>query len=451
MKVLVVGSGGREHALTWKLARDPRVRQLFAAPGNAGITEAASCVPVAADDPEALADFAAGRGVDLTVVGPETPLMAGIADLFAARGLRIFGPAREAAVLEGSKIFAKEFMARHGIPTAPFRAFDSHNEAQDYLGRMEPPVVVKADGLAAGKGVVVARDREEAAFALRTMMVEGAFGEAGRRVVIEDCLEGQEVSVFGVTDGERVCVLPPCQDHKALLEGDQGPNTGGMGAYCPAPILDEPALDAVREKILEPVVDGMAREGRPFRGVLYAGLMLTAQGPMVLEFNVRFGDPETQALLPCLGDDFLDLLLACSGGGDGGDGLPSGFTRGENPGRHAVCVVLASEGYPGPYRKGIPIDGLEEARGLPGVTIFHAGTAVADGRVVTSGGRVLGVTAAAGSLAEAVAAAYRGVDTVRFTGVCFRRDIARKGLEHLPVNSFRSGNLWKGFKPDTLE
>lgn len=417
LKVLVVGSGGREHALVWKLAQSPRVTKVFCAPGNAGIATQAECVPIPATDLQSLRDFALAQQVDFTVVGPEAPLAAGIADVFRAAGLRIFGPSRAAARLESSKAFAKELMAKYGIPTGRFQIFHNPKEAKAYLRQWDGPCAVKADGLAAGKGVIVAADAGEALRAVDTLT--GEHREAAAVLVVEEFLAGEEVTVMAFTDGKTVKPMVWAQDHKRVFDGDQGPNTGGMGAYSPTG-LETPALQQeICERILVPVVAALAREGTPYRGVLYAGLILTEEGPKVLEFNARFGDPECQVVLPRLQTDLVEILEAV----ENGVLADLNITWAEDA---AVCVVLASGGYPGPYRTGYPITGLEA---LPeGVTAFHAGTAMREDQIVTAGGRVLGITALGPTLPEAVAQAYRGVEAVRFTGCHYRRDIAWRAL-----------------------
>jgi phosphoribosylamine--glycine ligase len=442
LKVLVVGGGGREHALAWKLAESPLVARVYCAPGNAGTAREPLVVNVAGlpggkplkpGDPEEVLALARHLGADLTVVGPEDPLAAGVADTFAQAGLPLFGPSRAAARLESSKAFAKEFMVRHGVPTARFEVADSPAAALAAVARFGTPVVVKADGLAAGKGVTVAPDRRAAEEAVRAAMEEGAFGEAGRRVVIEECLEGPEVSVLALTDGETVLPFPPAQDHKRVFDGDRGPNTGGMGAYCPAPVLSPDEEDFVMDRVLLPTVGGMAAAGTPYRGVLYAGLMLTRDGPRVLEFNCRFGDPETQVILPLLEDDLAELMLAAlgSGAGHGGGGLDRIRARGLRlrPGS-AVSVVMASRGYPGPYEAGKPVEGLEVVATRPGIKVFHAGTRIGpNGRTVeTAGGRVLNVVAVGATLRDAVRDAYRAVALIHFEGAHYRSDIAARAV-----------------------
>ncbi len=421
LKVLVVGSGGREHTLAWKLAQSPWLIKIYCAPGNGGICQTAQCVSIKADDLQGLLQFVKSEAIDFTVVGPEAPLVAGIVDVFRENGLAIFGPSRAAARLEGSKIFSKELMKKYSIPTAAFEIFSDAGEAKAYLKKAPYPLVVKADGLAAGKGVVVAANAKEAGAAIDDIMVRKVHGEAGNRVVIEECLTGPEASVLALVDGKDIAVLPPAQDHKRIFDGDRGPNTGGMGAYSPTPLLNAAALSAVRRDILERTVAAMAQEGCPFQGVLYAGLMLTKKGPRVLEFNARFGDPETQVILPRLQGDLLEILWECA------HGRLAAVNVACSPGA-AVCVVIAAGGYPGSYEKDKLILGLERAQKIPGVTVFHAGTRQDNGAVKTAGGRVLGITALRPTLQEAVARAYQAADLVCFEGVQFRRDIAQKAL-----------------------
>ncbi|CEP67588.1 Phosphoribosylglycinamide synthetase [Moorella glycerini] len=419
MRILVVGGGGREHALVWKIARSPRVTEIYCAPGNAGIAGLATCVPVDAGDIEGLLAFARRSGIDLTVVGPEAPLVAGIVDAFQAAGLTVFGPTQAAARLEGSKIFAKELMQEAGIPTARHAAFAEAGAALAYLEEHPGPVVVKADGLAAGKGVVVAPDTATAREAV-TAMFAGRFGPAGQRVIIEERLEGEEVSILALCDGETVIPLLPSQDHKRVGEGDTGPNTGGMGAYAPVPFYTPEIAGEVEEKILRPTVRAMAAAGCPYRGVLYAGLMLTREGPKVLEFNCRFGDPETQPLMLLLQSDLVELMLATI------NGALASTKIDWYPGA-AAGVVLAAGGYPGPYAKGTPIAGLEAVP--PGVEVFHAGTALVDGQVVTAGGRVLCVTARGEDLRAALERVYAGIKAINFVGMHYRRDIGYRALQ----------------------
>jgi phosphoribosylamine---glycine ligase len=432
LRVLLIGGGGREHSLAWKLARSPRLGTLYAAPGNPGIARVAQCVAVRADDVAAIADLADRERIDLTVVGPEVPLSLGIVDALEARGRPAFGPTRAAAALESSKAFAKDLFARHRIPTARFGIFDTADQARAFARELGGRAVVKTDGLAAGKGAVVCRDAAEAGHAIDDMLERRVFGEAGARVVVEEYLEGEEVSVFALTDGHTVCPLAAAQDHKAVFDGDQGPNTGGMGAYSPPPVVDPALGGEVLRVVIEPTVRAMAAEGRPYRGVLYAGLMLTAAGPRVLEYNVRFGDPECQVLMPRLADDLLPLCEAVAAG----RGLsPSVDWRPEA----AVCVVIASAGYPGEYRTGLPIEGIERAEAHAGVIVFQAGTAQRDGQLTTAGGRVLGVTALGADIPAAVAAAYAGVEEIRFDGLHYRRDIGHRALRRLGAHPGRPG------------
>jgi phosphoribosylamine--glycine ligase len=421
MRVLVIGQGGREHALAWKLARSPSVTRVFCAPGNAGTAAEAQNIDLPADDFARLVKFAKTECIDLTVVGPEAPLVAGIADAFDKEGLRVFGPSKLAAELEGSKAFSKEVMRQANVPTADYRVFDDPATAIAYVeDRSEQPLVVKADGLAAGKGVAVCANRAETIAAINTMMVERAFGPAGARIVIEECLAGQEASILAVVDGKNILTLEACQDHKPAWDDDKGPNTGGMGAYSPAPIVTPEALDRIIEKILVPTVHTMRKLGRPFRGVLYAGLMLTPQGPRVLEFNVRFGDPEAQPVLMRLKTDLAQVLVAAC------EGRLSALPPLEWDPRPAVCVVMASEGYPGPYEKGRPIRGIADAESLPDVKVFHAGTAWRGDQVVTDGGRVLGVTALGETIPAAKLRAYQAVKRIRWDGAWCRKDISDK-------------------------
>jgi phosphoribosylamine---glycine ligase len=421
MKVLVVGGGGREHALAWALARAPSVREVLCAPGNAGIAEVARCVPVNADEAVKLAELAEAENVDLIVVGPEAPLVAGLADLLRDRGHAVFGCSRAAAEIEGSKAFSKELMQRHSVPTAAFGAFSQAPEAElfvDQLMRDQERVVIKADGLAAGKGVVIARGADEAKRELRKMLAGDTVGDAGRRVVVEEFLVGREASLMALVDGERVTPLAPAEDHKQVRDGDEGPMTGGMGVVSPTAVMSDLEMARAVREVLEPTARGLAAEGRPFRGLLYAGLMLTQKGPRAIEFNCRFGDPEAQVLMARLEDDLGALLYANA------TGRP--IERVRFSAGAAVCVVMASGGYPGGYHTGVPIDGLDAARAVDGVTVFHAGTRRDGERVVTAGGRVLGVTGVGDSVDEARARAYRAVDSIHFEGAHFRRDIGQR-------------------------
>lgn len=422
MKVLVLGGGGREHALVWKLRQSPRITQLYCAPGNAGIAEDAECLPVDSKRVDSMTALAARVQPDLTVVGPELPLTLGVVDEFTRRGWPIFGPTQAAARLESSKSFAKEFLQRHHIPTAHFAICDSVEHVRDALGHFHTPVVVKADGLAAGKGVVIAKNKEEAAEVAAEMLSGKMLGEAGARVVLEECLKGDELSFLVFSDGERVVPLVAAQDHKRVGDGDTGPNTGGMGAYSTRDIIDEQMRDWLVHHIAQPVVSGMKAEGAEFKGVLYCGLMMTARGPMVLEFNCRFGDPETQPILMRLESDLLEAFEASiEGRASDGD-----FKWSPDA---AVCVVMASGGYPGTYAVGKRIDGLDEANKVEGVKVFHAGTSRRDGVYYTAGGRVLGVTARAGSLELAVARAYEACGKISFEGAHYRKDIAARAVK----------------------
>ena len=423
MNILVVGSGGREHALAWKLMQSPRAERVFVAPGNAGTAADAENVDVAADDFPTLIRFAMENDVGLCVVGPEAPLAAGIVDLMQEEGIRVFGPNKAAAELEASKVFCKDLLRSADVPTAEYQTFDDADRAIQHLkDRNDVPIVIKADGLAAGKGVIVCSGRGEAVEAVNKIAKEKAFGTAGNRLVIEERLDGQEASVLAVTDGQTLVTLQPAQDHKPAYDGDTGPNTGGMGAYCPAPLVDDEMLHWIEEHILVPTVHAMKRAGRPFRGVLYAGLMITNQGPKALEYNVRFGDPECQPLLMRLNTDLVDLLEAAVDGR-----LDQVGPLHWDP-RPSVCVVMASEGYPGSYTKGHPIRGLEEAAQLPDVKVFHAGTAISEGQVVTAGGRVLNVTALGTNIARAKLNAYTAVKCIRWDGAWCRKDISDKAL-----------------------
>jgi len=419
MKVLVVGGGGREHALVWKLAQSPRVDKIICAPGNAGIGRLATCVGIAGEDIPALVSLAESEAVDITVVGPEAPLAAGIVDAFEAAGLKIFGPSQKAAALESSKVFAKDLMHKYNIPTAKYEVFVDPESATRYIKEIGAPCVIKAEGLAAGKGVIIARDEETALSAVQSIMVERVFGEAGSRVIVEECLNGEEASILAFTDGKTVIPMLPAQDHKQVYDGDKGPNTGGMGAYCPAPVCPPPLQQQVLEEILIPTVKGMEAEGRPYKGVLYAGLMITAGGPKVLEFNVRFGDPEAQPLISLLKTDLVEIMEAVVDGN-----LQDIELQWKNGA--AVCVVMASGGYPGSYAKGFPIHGLDNVPA--GVEVFHAATAEKNGRLVTAGGRVLGVTAVDKDIPAAIELAYHGVKAISFEDVHYRKDIGKKAL-----------------------
>ncbi len=424
MDVLIIGSGGREHTLVWKIAQSSRVKKVYCAPGNGGIAQVAECVPIQATDVPALLNFAREKKIELTVVGPEAPLAAGIVDEFGKEGLRIFGPAKAAAELEVSKVFAKKIMRKYGIPTGEAEIFDRPREAIAYIREKGAPLVVKADGLAAGKGVIVCRTVEEAGEAVDLIMVEKSFGAAGKRVIVEECLQGEEASFIALTDGETILPLIPSQDHKPIYDDDKGPNTGGMGAYAQAPVVTPEMAATVMEKVFIPTVKGMKEEGRKFRGVLYAGLMITAAGPKVLEFNVRFGDPETQAILPLLDSDLIELMGACL------EGNLNRVNLKWNEGA-AVCVVIASGGYPGSYRKGKEIQGLEELAGEEDIVVFHAGTALKDGKIITAGGRVLGVTGWGSSIEHALEKTYQVVEKIKFEDMYYRKDIGAKALKEI--------------------
>lgn len=421
MKVLVVGSGGREHALVWKISQSARVIKIYCAPGNAGIKRMAECVNIAVTDIDGLLQFAKKEKIDLTIVGPESSLAGGIVDRFEEEGLRIFGPRKNAAILEGSKVFSKEFMEKYDIPTASFKVFDDLKKAKRYIDQIGAPLVVKADGLAAGKGVIVAATTKEAKDAVDLIMQDKAFGDAGSKVVIEACLQGEEASFIAFTDGKTVLPLPTSQDHKAIFDGDKGPNTGGMGAYSPAPVVTEAIADYVVNKVMQPTIAGMAAEGRPFKGMLYAGLMIDDGNVKVLEFNCRFGDPEAQPLLMRLKSDVVDIFEAVI------DERLDSIEMKIDP-RPTVCVVMSSGGYPGHYETGKVIKGLTAASHETGVQIFHAGTAIKNERTVTAGGRVLGVTAVGKTLEKAIEQAYKAVNRIHWTGVHYRYDIGAKAL-----------------------
>ncbi|MEA3345210.1 MAG: phosphoribosylamine--glycine ligase [Chloroflexota bacterium] len=427
MKILIIGSGGREHALAWKLAQSSPNPQLFAAPGNAGLAacggtgdELAERVPIEAEDLEGLRDFALEEEIDLTVVGPEVPLAMGIVDLFQSSGLRIFGPTKAAAQIEASKVFAKKFMRDVGIPTGGFEVFDDYEQALAYLRKQDRPLVVKADGLAAGKGSIVCDTQEEAEDALRLIMVERKFGSAGDRVLIEERLYGEEASCLAFSDGEHIALFPPTQDHKPAYDGGRGPNTGGMGCYAPAPVVTPELQEEIRRTILEPAIRGLAQRGTPYQGVLYAGVIITEEGPKVLEFNCRFGDPETQPQVPLLDSDLLPILEACV------DGRLEEVEVSWRSGA-AVCVILASGGYPTSYETGKPITGLDRITD-PQATVFHAGTACRDGNLVTDGGRVLGVTSWDADIERAIDLAYQQVRKIHFEKMHYRTDIGAKAL-----------------------
>ncbi len=424
MKVLVVGGGGREHSLVWKLNQSPRVSRVYCAPGNAGISREAQVVPIDVVDIKALVDFAVSNGIDLTCVGPELPLTMGIVDAFEEAGLRIFGASKAAAEIEGSKVFTKNLLAKYNIPTGTYEVFSDPDAARKYLREVGAPIVVKADGLAAGKGAIVCKTLEEAEEAVRLCMDERAFGDAGDRVVVEEFLVGEEASFLAFSDGKSVLPMATSQDHKPIFDGDKGPNTGGMGAYSPAPVVTPELFEQTMNEIMIPTVQAMASEGRPYKGVLYAGLMIKDGKARVLEFNARFGDPEAQPLFMRMDGDLVDVMEAVI------EERLDGVTL-EWQDDATVCVVMASGGYPGDYEKGKIITGLDKAGNLPDVKVFHAGTADKDGEIVTSGGRVLGVTARGRDIPEAIDRAYNACDLIKWDGVQYRRDIGAKAMKFL--------------------
>ena len=421
MKILVVGGGGREHALVWKLAQSPLLTKLYCAPGNPGIAQLAECVSVNADDVMGIVQFAREKAVDLVVVGPEDPLVQGLSDELTSRGIKVFGPSAAAARMEGSKVFSKNLMHKHDIPTALFRVFDQSHDAHEHIDRIGAPVVVKADGLAKGKGVMVCATVEEAHAAVRDIMEARIFGKSGDRVIVEECLRGEEVSILAITDGKSILALEPAQDHKRVFDDDQGPNTGGMGAYSPVERVTPGLREEIERRVFVPTIHALRREGIRYQGVLYAGLMITRNGPQVLEYNVRFGDPETQPLMMRMKSDLLPVLMAAAEGKLDGSNI-------EWDPRPSICVVMASGGYPGDYQKKKPIEGLDKAAKLPDVMVFHAGTTMSDGKVVTSGGRVLGVTAVGRTIAEAREKAYHAAGLIHFDGAHYRRDIGHLAL-----------------------
>jgi phosphoribosylamine--glycine ligase len=422
MKILVIGGGGREHALVWKIAQSPLVKKIYCAPGNPGTATLAENIPITVDQLDKLLAFAYETKIDLTVVGPEQPLSLGIVDLFESHGLKVFGPSKKAALIEGSKAFSKDLMQKYNIPTAACGVFTDLAEAEAFIERTGAPIVVKADGLAAGKGVIIAQTRDEAVNAVRDMLSGNAFGAAGSRVVIEEFLTGEEASFLVITDGKNILPLASAQDHKAIFDNDQGPNTGGMGAYSPAPVVTPAIHEIAMRCILQPAIDGMAAEGRPYRGVLYAGLMVKNGEVKTLEFNARFGDPECQPLLMRMKSDIVPVLLAVA------DGDLSGMEL-EWHAKASVCVVMATDGYPGDYRKGDTIKGLDKVTELDDVHVFHAGTATKDGACVTNGGRVLGITALGATVKDAISGAYKGVACITWSGVQYRTDIGSKALD----------------------
>jgi len=421
----VIGSGGREHALVWKIAQSKLADKIFCAPGNGGIAGLAECIDIKADDVAGLLDFARKEKIDLTVVGPEVPLSLGIVDEFAKYKLAIFGPNKKAAQLEASKVFSKEIMAKYKVPTADFKIFDNAGLAKEYIEKTGAPCVVKADGLAAGKGVVVAKTVDEAKAAVTLMMEQKAFGTAGNKVIIEECLSGQEASILVLTDSRHVIPLVSSQDHKRVFDNDQGPNTGGMGAYSPAPVVTPELFKEIQEKIIDRTIDGLAKEGIEYKGILYAGVMLTKDGPKTLEFNVRFGDPETEAILPRLKSDLVEVMLATANG-KLDKIIRSGGLSWDS--RACVCVVCAAGGYPGEYEKGKEIFGLDKAALIKDAVVFHAGTKKSGEKILTNGGRVLGVTGLGNSIKEAISHTYQAVEKINFEGMHFRKDIGAKAL-----------------------
>lgn len=425
MNILVLGGGGREHAMAWKAAQSPLAETIYCAPGNPGMAQLdkAECVAVDAEDFAAVRQLVQDKHVAMVLVGPEAPLAAGIVDALADTGAMVFGPCKAAARLEASKAFAKEFMARHNIPTAPYAAFTDATAAKAYVERVGAPLVVKADGLAAGKGVTVAMDNETALQAIDDAMVTGVFGDAGSQIIIEGYLDGEEASILAFSDGKTVVPMASSQDHKAALDGDKGPNTGGMGAYSPAPVVTDALMARIQKEVLDPCVAGMAADGSPYIGVLYAGLMITKNGPEVVEFNCRFGDPETQVVLPRLTSDLVEIVRACCTGTL--DAIALDYTSDA-----CATIVMASEGYPASYPKGRAITGIEAAEADESTQVFHAGTGVKDGSLVTTGGRVLAVTAQAATLEETLKKAYAGVDKIHFDGAQFRTDIGQKAFRH---------------------
>lgn len=421
MKVLVIGSGGREHALVWKMLQSKKVKKLFCAPGNAGIAQEAECVNIQPDNIDGLLSFAKEKKINLTVVGPELPLSLGIVDKFEEAGLRVFGPTASAARLEYSKAFAKEMMANCNISTAAFKTFTSSHEAKEYIKEKGAPLVIKADGLAAGKGVIIAESKDEAINAVTDMMEKRVFGDAGEKVVIEDCLKGEEASFMVFTDGDTIVPMVSAQDHKRVFDNDKGPNTGGMGAYSPAPVVTDVLADKVIKEVFKPLLSGLKREGIIYKGVLYAGLMIDDNQLNVLEFNCRFGDPEAQPILFRLKSDIIEIMEAI---------IDSKLSEADVEWRQeaSVCVVIASKGYPANYEKGEVITGIDNAEKITGVKVFHSGTAKKDNNIVTAGGRVLGVTASGIDINEAVKTAYKAVEKIKFDGMHYRRDIASKAL-----------------------
>lgn len=423
MRILVIGSGGREHAIVWKLSQSKNAEKIFCAPGNGGIKNIAELVDIKADDIPGLLSFAKNNKIDLTIVGPEAPLVKGIVDIFNENGLKAFGPSRDLAMLEGSKVFSKNTMKRFGIATPDFKVFDNPDAAKKYLKEKGVPIVIKADGLAAGKGVILPKTIEEGEAAIDSIMVKKIFGDSGNKIILEDCLEGEEASLLVFTDGKTIAPLESAQDHKRIFDNDKGPNTGGMGAYSPAPVISKSILDSVIKNVFRLLIDGLAKDGKIYKGVLYAGLMMTKKGPMVLEFNVRFGDPETQAILPRLKSGLADIMMACVEGRL--DKVDIVWDK-----SMCVSVVAASKGYPGEYEKNKEISGLEEAGKIKDVIVFHAGTKYENGKIFTSGGRVLGVTGLGKDIKSAKLNAYKAMEKIKFDGMQYRKDISDKSKSH---------------------
>ena len=427
MKVLVVGGGGREHALVWKLSQSKNVKSIYAAPGNAGISSLATCIDIKAEDITAIAKFAVSEKIDLVAIGPEVQLCMGIVDLLEEAGIPAFGPSARASLIEGSKIFSKRIMRKYNIPTAQFDDFDDYKDAVSYARSLDSKMWVKSNGLAAGKGAVFASDPDEAEKILRKMMIEDIYGESGHSVVIEENMEGEEVSIFALCDGFTYKLLVSSQDHKRVYDGDTGPNTGGMGAYAPAPLVTPQLLNSIEKEIIQPTIDGMASENIPYKGLLYAGIVVTENGPKTLEFNCRFGDPETQAVVPLLEGDLAEIMMACIEGN-----LSKTYLRSSNG--SALCLVIASGGYPGSYKKGINISGIEEANSIDGVKVFHAGTKFDGEDIVTAGGRVFGVTGWGADFSQARKRAYEAAGKIHFTDSFYRKDIGNKALKYFITN-----------------
>ncbi len=437
MKILIVGAGGREHTFVWKIAQSPRVTRLYAAPGNAGMAQQAQCVDIASEDIDGLLAFAQQEGIDLTLIGPENPLADGIVDRFQESGLTIFGPTQAAAQIEADKEFALELMHKYGIPTGDYRSFTDPEAARACVREWDRPLYFKASGLAMGKGAIPCPTADAAFRAIEKVMVDRVFGAAGDKVVLMEWLEGEEASIFGFTDGEHIVCLVPSQDHKTIGEGDTGPNTGGMGAYAPAPVVTPELQQEIYDRIMQPTVQALAAEGRPYRGILYGGIILTPDGPKVIEFNCRLGDPEAQVVLPLLKTDLVDLLTGvCEGN------LKDVSVEIDN--RAATCVVIASGGYPGDYKKGYPISGINRAEAPDDVVLFHAGTAGNDGRFVTNGGRILGVTALGNNIPASIQRAYQAVEKIEFKDMYCRKDIGHRALARLPAPQTRQAGLNAG-------